>query len=65
MTSPQTNTINSSGPLVRAYVEDAMVSALAAVYPDGRVVIAKLCDEHLDPSGRLLGLVREEARRAA
>lgn len=41
---------------------------LAHVYPYARLAVARLCDDVLDPSGRLLGTVRHlagVARRAA
>ncbi len=39
----------------------AMACRLAPFYLKDREGIARLCDEALDPSGGLLGLVRDEA----
>jgi hypothetical protein len=36
--------------------------AVAEFYPTNRAACARLCDEHLDPSGALLGRVRELVR---
>ncbi len=44
--------------------EAHIVNSLAQVYrEDGRnkLIVATLCDDWLDPSGRLLGLVRDMA----
>lgn len=44
-------------------IESHFVSYLAARYKAGEAVdIARLCDEKLDASGRLLGRVRDVAR---
>jgi hypothetical protein len=49
----------------RYFSEAHLVAALAAIYKAGSsqdmVTVAKLCDEHLDRSGRLLGRVRSAA----
>lgn len=50
----------------RYLAEKDVVAALALGYNAGiqhSVVIANLCDGMLDPSGRLLGLVRVEAMK--
>ncbi len=39
-----------------------VLKAMAWAYPQNSVLVANLCDHHLDHSGRLLGEVREEAR---
>ena len=48
-----------------AYVsERRLILCLAAVYAvdnKNKLVIARLCDDYLDASGRLLGLVRDQA----
>lgn len=48
-----------------AYLSEAnLVTALAALYArsnDWKLPVAILCDDYLDPSGRLLGLVRDKA----
>lgn len=45
--------------------EPHLINCLAQVYrkQEGRnaLVVALLCDDHLDPTGRLLGLVRKAA----
>ncbi len=49
----------------RYYAESEVVAALAAMYrlsTATAVQIADLCDKSLDPSGRLLGIVRRAAR---
>ena len=49
-----------------AYIsEKRIIASLAAIYlrDDGKLPVAILCDDYLDPSGRLLGKVRDEAVR--
>lgn len=43
----------------RFYPETKVVQALASIYKKHGVVVAGLCDDHLDRSGRLLGVVRD------
>jgi hypothetical protein len=57
----------------RTLTEQQLIDALAAVYRAGLpfgaervgppLTIARLCDDHLDPTGLLLGQVREAARK--
>ena len=50
----------------RYYAERKLIEALAVEYrfnPAAAVSVARLCDERLDPSGRLLGEVRIEVAR--
>lgn len=39
-----------------------LVDALAALYLQRPELVARICDEDVDPTGRLLGIVRSEAR---
>ena len=39
----------------------ALAEILGKMYQDNYVLIAELCDEHLDRSGNLLGQVRHNA----
>lgn len=43
----------------RYYPESKVVTALASIYQKYGVIVAGLCDDHLDRSGRLLGVVRD------
>jgi hypothetical protein len=48
----------------RYYPEALVVDGLAQAYqenPDSRLAVANACDRTLDPTGRLLGLVRRAA----
>lgn len=46
--------------------QDRLIDGLAAVYREDCILVARLCDEHLDRSGALLGKVRNKAiERAA
>lgn len=47
---------------VRYVEEHVLVAALAAFYTFEPTACARLCDDVLDPSGRLLGLVRQAVR---
>ena len=40
---------------------EELVETLAKMYKENYLLIAKLCDEHIDRSGRLLGEVRYKA----
>lgn len=48
----------------RYYSEQKVVTALAHIYNSGgSTQIARACDQILDPSGRLLGVVRDKAAK--
>jgi len=47
---------------IRVYDEDAVLRLAVALYDRDSVKAAELCDEVLDPSGALLGRVRQVAR---
>lgn len=52
----------------RCYLEADVVEALASAYNESSsvaVIVARLCDRMLDPSGALLGYVRAAAMRLA
>lgn len=53
-----------SGPIVaRAKViPECLFGVLVFMYDHYPQAVAAMCDEELDPSGELLGRVREEAR---
>jgi hypothetical protein len=49
----------------RYYPEGKIIAALAAVYREHGVLVANLCDDYLDRSGRLLGIVRDAVIKAS
>jgi hypothetical protein len=48
-------------PTQRIDREHYLFDVLVAMYRTYPRAVAAMCDEHLDPSGRLLGEIREEA----
>ncbi|KKM82929.1 hypothetical protein LCGC14_1314640, partial [marine sediment metagenome] len=48
----------------RAACHTKLIEGLVAVYGNGSVLVARLCDEYLDRSGTLLGEVRDAAIEA-
>ena len=40
---------------------ERLVEALAAIYYEQYMAVAALCDGYLDPTGKMLGVVRDRA----
>ena len=47
--------------LAVAEERERLLKVLAAMYHTHCLVVAELCDAHLDPAGKMLGVVRERA----
>lgn len=44
--------------------KDKIVERLAKLYPENRAAVALICDEVLDRTGELLGIIRDKATKS-